>query len=286
MQFLAHLLLPQETNNFRSKTLHPSGLLFLTVFFLVIYILRVPTHISRILGYTAERLPAQRLIEFTNQKRMELGLVPLKADPELSKAAEKKGKDMIAWDYWAHVGPDGKAPWSFFDSAGYEYRYAGENLARDFDSPESVVDAWMASPSHRKNLLSDKYEDIGIAVVEGDLGGNPTTLVVQLLGTRAGSGIARLPDLGSPTTPISLKEEVNSIPVSGYSAQPPSPFALQRTIAIGLIGILLLVLALDALVIWNKKIIRIAGRNLAHFSFLVGIVIILFIVERGSVALR
>lgn len=125
----------------------------------------------RILGYAAN-ISSTEIVSLTNQKRTEAGVSSLIYNLQLEQAARQKGQDMIENDYWAHVAPDGTEPWVFFVDAGYKYRYAGENLARDFSNPQDAINAWMASPSHKDNLLSDKYKEIGIAVVEGDLGGS------------------------------------------------------------------------------------------------------------------
>src|SRR5690606_22355375 len=56
-------------------------------------------------------------------------------------------------------------------------------LARDFDTSQGVINGWLNSPSHRENMLTAGYKDIGIAVLNGVLDGHETTLVVQLFGT-------------------------------------------------------------------------------------------------------
>jgi hypothetical protein len=66
----------------------------------------------------------------------------------------------------------------------YNYTYAGENLAMNFSEAEDALSAWLASPTHRDNILSQNYEDIGVAVVVGEINGTETTLVVQLFGQR------------------------------------------------------------------------------------------------------
>lgn len=283
MHLLTHLLFPHHTNNFKAKILHSPSILLITAVFIAIYIMRVPTHVSQILGYTADRLPTEKIVEITNKKRVENGLSPLKFDPLLVSAAVAKGGDMLSNNYWAHVSPNGITPWSFFLNSGYEYRYAGENLARDFESPEDIVSAWLASPTHRENLLSSKYEDVGIAVVEGKLGGRPTTLIVQLFGTRdkgiMASGTvpaAQLPPVSTSSLTLASSSNISSSNLT-------SPFALQRGIILGLIGLLLFAIAIDGLVVWERKIIRVGGRSLAHFGFLLSIGIIVWLVERGAV---
>jgi len=137
----------------------------------------------KILGYAAN-ISIQEVVDMTNKKRTEVGLSTLNYNAQLSAAAKAKGEHMLQNDYWAHIAPDGTEPWKFFNDSGYSYRYAGENLARDFSSAAAAIDAWMASPSHKDNMLSSKYREIGIAVVEGDLNGVDTTIIVQLFGTQ------------------------------------------------------------------------------------------------------
>lgn len=285
MDFLAHIFLPSPRNNFRAKAIQPSGIFLIAIVFLLLYALRVSTHVSNILGYTADKLPVENIVDATNKKRAEMGLPTLKVDEKLSQAAHKKGEDMLAHDYWAHVAPDGTTPWYFFDQAGYSFRYAGENLARDFLSPETVVDAWMASPTHRKNLLSEKYEDIGIAVVEGDLNGRPTTLVVQLFGTS--SSLSTFPTIGQGDSLGSSSSDLSSVLPSRSEAiaMAPSPFTLQRIIALIVVAFMVLVLLLDGFIVRNKGIIRISGRTFAHFTFFISIGLILFLIEKGSIVL-
>jgi uncharacterized protein YkwD len=98
---------------------------------------------------------------------------------------------MMSENYWSHNSPSGKSPWVWFNQAGYNYVYAGENLAKDFGSTSRMMEAWMASPTHKENIVSPKYEEIGIAVVPGNIGGQDTVLVVQLFGAQNGGSWQR-----------------------------------------------------------------------------------------------
>lgn len=64
---------------------------------------------------------------------------------------------MFTQNYWAHVAPDGTQPWSFISAVGYAYQSAGENLGRDFYTEESLVQAWLDSPTHKANLLNANF---------------------------------------------------------------------------------------------------------------------------------
>jgi hypothetical protein len=137
-----------------------------------------------VLGAAAP-INAQQLLNDTNVIRERAGEKPLKPSIELSKAAFLKANDMLQKQYWAHTAPDGTTPWHWFTVAGYNYAAAGENLAKNFSSADAVTAAWMASPEHKKNILTTTYSDVGFAVVDGTLGGNQTTLVVALYGEPA-----------------------------------------------------------------------------------------------------
>ena len=168
LDYLLHLFTPRYSNNHRARLLHPS-VLSLYIVILVIFQLSVSTfaHFQpEVLGY-ATNISVQDLLSGTNAKRLAAGVSPLRLDDQLTKAAAAKAADMFAHQYWAHISPSGTSPWTFVAQAGYNYLFAGENLARDFADSASVVEAWMKSSTHRENLLDRRYEDIGLAVVNG-----------------------------------------------------------------------------------------------------------------------
>lgn len=125
---------------------------------------------------------AGRIIELTNQQRIQAKLPPLKPNPRLMKSAMLKAEDILKNKYWAHVSPSGVKPWYWFDKAKYNYSYAGENLAKDWDKDTDVIKAWLASEEHKKNIINKNYLQIGVAVVEGIVDKKPTILVVEHFG--------------------------------------------------------------------------------------------------------
>ena len=66
---------------------------------------------------------------FTNEARAETSSAPLSVNPLLAEAAQKKAEDMATQGYFAHREPNGEMSWYRFKEAGYDYVYAGENLA-------------------------------------------------------------------------------------------------------------------------------------------------------------
>lgn len=162
-----------------------SGLRFLSILAIVLILFNLlSTKIlpKEVFLVSAAEINVYELINLTNTERASRGLSNLKIDSRLVRAAEEKGKDMIEKDYWAHYGPNGETPWEFIIDSGYEYIYAGENLAKDFSSAAPIHNAWMASPTHRSNLLNPNFVDIGIATITGEFQGQETTIVVQMFG--------------------------------------------------------------------------------------------------------
>lgn len=135
-----------------------------------------------VLSYQTD-ITSQRLLDDTNDQRLAENVKPLAINQKLSAAATSKARDMFAHQYWAHTSPDGVAPWNWIKESGYSYSYAGENLAKGFRTSDALVTAWMNSPKHRENLLNPKYQEVGFAVVEGELNGETTKLVVAMYGS-------------------------------------------------------------------------------------------------------
>ena len=133
----------------------------------------------------AGEISADNVIKLVNKERISQGLGTLMENSTLNAAARDKAQDMIKNDYFAHTSPSGTSPWYWFEKSGYDYKYAGENLAINFSSAEEQHKAWMKSATHRKNILNPAYREIGVAVAKGKIDGSSTTLVVQLFGTPA-----------------------------------------------------------------------------------------------------
>jgi len=123
------------------------------------------------------------VIELVNKARIAEGLSTLVHSDILDLAAKEKANDMVKNDYFAHTSPKGVDPWYWLKKAGYDYKYAGENLAINYDNAKEQQMAWMKSDSHRKNILNEKYQETGVAVVEGKIDGQTSILTVQVFGT-------------------------------------------------------------------------------------------------------
>lgn len=180
---ILNLLIPTKRNSYEPYITRRSSLALLTFFlftFNVFSSFLFPDVFSQV---SASTITAGNIIQLTNSERASAGLHTLKTDSRLNAAAASKAQDMLGKDYWDHYGPNGETPWQFISGAGYAYVYAGENLAKGFSTAEGVHQAWMASPTHKANLMNTNYRDIGVAVVEGELQGENVVLVVQMFGS-------------------------------------------------------------------------------------------------------
>lgn len=117
-----------------------------------------------------------------NIYRQSLNLKPLRWNSDLAKAAEMKLCDEDENNYFDHISPRGKKAWDFINTSGYNYKYAGENLAMDYDDEKGAFDAWVRSPAHLENIVSDKFLDYGFANRYVDINGKKTMMMVQMFG--------------------------------------------------------------------------------------------------------
>lgn len=300
--FLHHLLLPRESNNHRAKLLHHKSIIIVITLLIAgqFFLSAIRTNFSDVLG-TSTNISVERLVELTNQKRSENGLGPLTISDQLSQTALFKARDMFAKNYWAHNAPDGTTPWFFFKQAGYEYIYAGENLARGFTTSDDTVNAWLASPSHRDNVLSPNYKEIGFAIMDGNLLGEQTTLVVEMFGSRNMPNIVKqeivssIPvlntqvNLSTPSTyPELIKEKptVNSKSaiVASINTKPLiDNKKLSMNVSLFILALFIFVFAIDMIIIKKKKIIRLVGHNIDHIVFLGIILIFILLFAEGTI---
>lgn len=122
------------------------------------------------------------LVDLANKDRQELKAGQLEISPVLVEAATLKAEDMAENGYFAHTSPDGVTPWYWFKEVGYDYTYAGENLAVNFSDSEKLHQAWLDSLSHRENIINSNFTEIGIATAKGEYKGKEAVFVVQLFG--------------------------------------------------------------------------------------------------------
>ncbi len=162
---------------------HPRSIVFFAIIAVFLFIgalfHSVVLKNSDLLGSIYPRV----LVSLANSDRQASSLGVLTTNSTLEEVARMKAEDMATRGYFSHNTPEGEEPWYWFRKAGYEYEYAGENLAINFSDSEEVQKAWMNSPTHRANIMNGKFAEVGIATAEGTYQGRSAVFVVQSFGT-------------------------------------------------------------------------------------------------------
>ncbi|MFI6058728.1 CAP domain-containing protein [Streptomyces sp. NPDC051286] len=107
-----------------------------------------------------------RVLALVNSERGKVGCSPLTVNAKLTKAAQDHSKDMADHRNMSHTGSDGSLPGDRITRAGYTWSAYGENVAYGYSTPESVMNAWMTSPGHKRNILDCTYKEIGIGLAQ------------------------------------------------------------------------------------------------------------------------
>lgn len=310
------LIYPHEHNDHRPWLLRSHSLLsFLLLLISLQVLINIATSSRDILGF-ATNISISEIIRLTNEERKAAGMSLLKENNSLDQAASYKAVHMFERDYWDHFAPDGTSPWYFFGLVGYKYTWAGENLARDFATSGGVVDAWMASSGHRANILNANFKEVGIAVVNGNLKGEDTTLVVQLFGNptyvaAAPSGTSTQGS-SSPATGAKVEtrlevpsttQETESSPVentasgnrlvqdsSGEQSSFQLPLATlvrnttsSQKVTIALLLVIAALFIFDSLVIFRKRQARASSHSFAHASMIILLIIASLLYGQGTI---
>ena len=179
--FKKHFI-PHNGNNHRPHILSKSSLrtiITILVFFELITFLSPVLIRLNMLDGVATVLPAV-LSDLTNEERQLQNLSILKINPILNEVARMKAEDMASKGYFAHTSPEGKTPWYWIEKVGYQYEYAGENLAIDFSDSKDVTNAWMKSPTHKANIVKGNYTEMGTGIASGVYQGHKTGFVAQV----------------------------------------------------------------------------------------------------------
>lgn len=308
---LIHFFFPHRRNNYRALLLTLPALLSYP-FILLALLLSLSTFgvlKPGILGIISSIEP-QKVVEETNGARISRGLSPLKESEKLKEAAQKKAQDMVEKGYWAHISPVGRTPWDFMREQGYSYSTAGENLARDFSDVGSMISAWLASPSHKENLLNKDFSEIGIGVAQGQVGGKDTIFVVQMFATPAPTIVPLAKEEEKPKPLAAVEEKPLAInqklePEKEIAQQPKTQvleekevvdvakitkggprfdyFATQKVISISLVSMLAVLFLIDFAFARVRRLARPGGHPFFHLLFLILILFFVWYSQGGLI---
>lgn len=185
---------------------------------------------SGVLSY-ATAVDQTSLLQETNIQRSQNSRGALALNGSLQQAAQDKANDMAARNYWSHATPEGKQPWQFIAAAGYGYTTAGENLAYGFDSSATTISGWMNSPSHRDNLLSGNFKEVGFGIAnnpnfQGE--GEQTIVVAMYAAPKVAAAVAA--QKAEPAAPAPQKAAPAPAPAAP-SETPVEPMAAENPAA-------------------------------------------------------
>ncbi len=145
---------------------------------------RTSAKVNKNIGITSKSTKNEfetKVAQLVNKERSTRGLPLLKLSEEVSNVARVKSEDMRDSKYFDHNSPKYGSPFQMMKEFGIQYRTAGENIAKGQKTPESVMNAWMNSEGHRKNILSPNFREIGVGFVKDNYG---TTYWTQQFVTR------------------------------------------------------------------------------------------------------
>jgi uncharacterized protein YkwD len=103
----------------------------------------------------------REVVRLSNAERSEAGCAGLRTDARLVEAAGGHSADMALRDYFSHSSPEGLTFVDRARAAGYPSP-GGENIAWGQRSAAEVVQDWMNSPGHRRNILNCDFTAIGV----------------------------------------------------------------------------------------------------------------------------
>lgn len=309
-KFVLRSVYPHEHNNHRPWAIQIQGLIIFLVLILFSHVvLNLSSDSGKVLGF-ATNISDTEIINLTNLERNTQGLLALKPNSSLEKAAQFKAKDMIEDDYWAHFAPDGTSPWYWFGLVGYKYAWAGENLARDFATSSGVVSAWMASTAgHRENILNTNFTEIGIGVKNGNFQGEDSTIVVQLFGKPVVLAASQTGSESSTVTnsqPAKVEAELNlpnssekivvpentQAETAGFGSTNQLEFpgaslyknsTSSQKVTMSLLAIIATLFVFDSVVIYRKRHQRVGSHSLAHASMIFLLIIVSLMYGKGTI---
>lgn len=110
----------------------------------------------------------QGVLELVNAARAQNGAAPLTLDSKLCDVAQLRAEEIV--QSFSHTRPNGTSCFTAVKEAGISNGTLGENIAAGQSSPASVMDSWMNSEGHRKNILNSSFTSIGIGYVKAPSG--------------------------------------------------------------------------------------------------------------------
>lgn len=166
LKTIQNYLFATPQNDYHPGILKANSVGFFMVLFTILQILSsrsTPTQHT-----LASDLTVTNITSAVNKERQMRNLLTLSTHNSLQTAAQIKSDDMMSRHYFSHTNPEGLYVWPTIVSQGYTpYLQLGENLAIEFYDTESLMSAWMNSPTHRANIVNEGFKDQGMGLAFG-----------------------------------------------------------------------------------------------------------------------
>jgi uncharacterized protein YkwD len=105
--------------------------------------------------------------QLANAHRARVGCGPLRWDNRTGSVAQAHADDMVRRDYFSHTNPEGQSPFDRLRAAGVTYAAAAENIAYGYPTAAGVLQGWLNSEGHRRNLENCEYTHHGVGLNRG-----------------------------------------------------------------------------------------------------------------------
>lgn len=110
----------------------------------------------------------EEILSLTNEERKSNDLSELSLSTTLCEIAQLRAADMAENNYFAHVSPTDETAFSLLQTYGILYFNSSENIGKGSVSNERMVQTWMDSTDHRKNILSETYHQLGVGIAKAN----------------------------------------------------------------------------------------------------------------------
>lgn len=121
------------------------------------------------------------MLSRVNEERRKTRRPPLRVNPHLERAAQRHAEDMLARAFYGHQTPEGLGPFQRAAAAGYRPASVAENIAQGQYSLEEVMDGWMKSEPHRRDILG-RFSEVGFGFARGKNREGYQVIWVQVFG--------------------------------------------------------------------------------------------------------
>jgi|GEM_PF-678587 len=223
---LKDFFIPHAGNNHHPHLLHTKRAVGYSVFFVGLKAAAVLMASS--LPLQAFMMPdvleqqRQEILALVQAVREQAGGADFALAERLQNSAQAKSADMARNEYFSHTGSDGRGLRYWLEQAGYNFRFAGENLAVGFADAQSVVNAWVKSPLHYQNIIDSDFSETGLGLESGEYAGKESVFITQHFGSPLVALASAPADNTAASVPVVQPEAAVADNILGQKVLTPS----------------------------------------------------------------